>query len=160
MASSQQPQPSLATPSDEDYNEPSQERQEVLQRLQNAIGDVPVRFWAACHVCDLGELVNLTEIKPSAIYTFVCMELSTENFLSLLLLLSPSFYSSTPSFLLSSRFSDIAFLCSPEEIVSPVCGGRDEIGLCRQIRHVTSTGAHFCFRPIHVLVSLHAACQG
>jgi hypothetical protein len=70
MASSQQPQPLLATPSDEDYNQPSQERQEVLQRLQNAIGDVPACFWAACHVCDLGELTKLAsivKIKPSVI---------------------------------------------------------------------------------------------
>jgi hypothetical protein len=59
-------------PSGEDYNEPSQERQEVLQHLQNAIGDVPVCFWAACHVCDLGELsklASIAKIKPSVIHT-------------------------------------------------------------------------------------------
>jgi hypothetical protein len=69
MASPQQLQPPLAIPSpntDEDYNQPSQERQEVLQRLQNAIGDVPVCFWAVCHVCDLGQLTHLATIADMA----------------------------------------------------------------------------------------------
>jgi hypothetical protein len=70
MASSQQQHPLQTTLSDEDYNEPSQERVELLQRLQNAIGAVPVCFWATCHVCDLGELAklaNIAEMKPSII---------------------------------------------------------------------------------------------
>lgn len=54
---------------DEDYNLPSEERLGLLQRLQDAFGDAPPHFWAACHLCDikkLAVLVQIAEISPEA----------------------------------------------------------------------------------------------
>lgn len=45
----------------EDYNIPSTERVALLQRLQEAVGDVPPYFWAACQICDLKILEKLVE---------------------------------------------------------------------------------------------------
>ncbi len=45
----------------EDYNIPSAERVALLQRLQEAVGDVPPYFWAACQICDLKTLEKLAE---------------------------------------------------------------------------------------------------
>jgi hypothetical protein len=42
---------------DKDYNIPSEERFRLLQRIQDALGDVPPTFWAAAHVCDIGKLL-------------------------------------------------------------------------------------------------------
>ena len=69
MPPSQQP---LIT--DEDCNLPSQERLSLLERLQVSLGDVPPRFWAACHLCDLQKLallVQTAELNPDAIYIVV-----------------------------------------------------------------------------------------
>ena len=46
----------------EDYNVPSVAREALLQTLQNAVGDVPLHFWAACQLCDLKSLEGLTEL--------------------------------------------------------------------------------------------------
>ncbi len=57
---------------DEDYNEPSVERQEILNRLHEALGEVPKHFWAACHVCDVQRLCQLAEVAvtfPSLVRT-------------------------------------------------------------------------------------------
>ena len=65
MASSQQP---LFT--DEDCNLPSQERVGLLQRLDHLLGDVPLHFWAACHLCDLqglALLVKTAEVNPNIV---------------------------------------------------------------------------------------------
>jgi hypothetical protein len=54
----------------EDFNIPSQERIALLERLQEAIGDVPPYFWAACQVCDLqalGKLVEVAHISPAIV---------------------------------------------------------------------------------------------
>ncbi|KAF4631716.1 hypothetical protein G7Y89_g6415 [Cudoniella acicularis] len=56
-------------PTDEDYNLPSEERVSLLQHLQDAFGDAPPHFWAACYLCDIKELkvlVQITEISPKA----------------------------------------------------------------------------------------------
>jgi hypothetical protein len=55
---------------EEDVNQPTQERLSLLGRLQTAIGDCPPHFWAACHLCDLDALdrmVRQAEIDPHAI---------------------------------------------------------------------------------------------
>src|SRR6266487_808016 len=65
MASSQQP---LFT--DEDCNLPSQERVALLKRLDHLLGDVPLHFWAACHLCDLqglALLVKTAELNPNIV---------------------------------------------------------------------------------------------
>ncbi|KAK9364484.1 hypothetical protein V1509DRAFT_636229 [Lipomyces kononenkoae] len=40
----------------EDFNIPSAERVAQLKLLQEAIGDVPPYFWAACQVCHVEAL--------------------------------------------------------------------------------------------------------
>ena len=60
----------LPQQADEDYNLPSEERLSLLQRLQDAFGDGPPHFWAACHLCDtkmLLVLVQVAQISPEAI---------------------------------------------------------------------------------------------
>lgn len=47
---------------EEDFNVPSAARKVQLERLQSLIGDVPVFFWAACHVCDLKSLQGLADL--------------------------------------------------------------------------------------------------
>ncbi|KAJ8062621.1 hypothetical protein OCU04_009144 [Sclerotinia nivalis] len=43
----------------ENYNLPTVERVALLKQLQEAIGDVPPHFWAACQICDLDALKGL-----------------------------------------------------------------------------------------------------
>lgn len=65
MPPSQQP---LFT--DEDCNLPSQERFNLLERLQISLGDIPPHFWAACHLCDvqkLALLVQTAELNPNIV---------------------------------------------------------------------------------------------
>ncbi|TVY44304.1 hypothetical protein LOCC1_G005056 [Lachnellula occidentalis] len=62
----------MASPqqADEDYNLSSDERLGLLQRLQDAFGDGPPHFWAACHLCDtemLLVLVQIAQINPGTI---------------------------------------------------------------------------------------------
>jgi hypothetical protein len=45
----------------EDFNIPTAERVALLERLQEAMGDAPPYFWAACQVCDLKALDDLVE---------------------------------------------------------------------------------------------------
>ncbi|KAE8443742.1 hypothetical protein EG329_001422 [Mollisiaceae sp. DMI_Dod_QoI] len=54
----------------EDFNQPSPERQGLLNTLQEAIGDIPPCFWALCQVCDLQALEALIEharISPGTV---------------------------------------------------------------------------------------------
>ncbi|KAH7317338.1 hypothetical protein BKA65DRAFT_483571 [Rhexocercosporidium sp. MPI-PUGE-AT-0058] len=56
---------------DEDCNLPSQERVSLLERLQISLGDVPPRFWAACHLCDVRKLellVQTAELNPNIVH--------------------------------------------------------------------------------------------
>jgi hypothetical protein len=65
MPPSQQP---LFT--DEDCNLPSQERLNLLERLQTSLGDIPPHFWAACHLCDLQKLallVQTADLNPNIV---------------------------------------------------------------------------------------------
>jgi hypothetical protein len=48
-------------PTEEDYNLPSEERRALLQRFQEALGDVPPHFWAACQLCDMKSLEALVK---------------------------------------------------------------------------------------------------
>jgi hypothetical protein len=55
---------------EEDFNLPGPERASLLKLLQEAIGDVPPHFWAACQVCDLEalkDLVIVASVKPAII---------------------------------------------------------------------------------------------
>jgi hypothetical protein len=55
----------------EDFNIPSEERVALLKRLQDAIGDVPPHFWAACQVCHVEALerwVEIARISPNVVY--------------------------------------------------------------------------------------------
>jgi len=55
---------------DEDCNLPSQERLNLLERLQISLGDIPPHFWAACHLCDvqkLALLVQTAELNPNIV---------------------------------------------------------------------------------------------
>jgi hypothetical protein len=45
----------------EDFNIPSVERVALLERLQEAMGNAPPSFWAACQICDLKALEKLIE---------------------------------------------------------------------------------------------------
>jgi hypothetical protein len=45
----------------EDFNIPGAERVALLERLQEAMGDGPPYFWAACQICDLKALEKLVE---------------------------------------------------------------------------------------------------
>lgn len=57
----------------EDYNIPSPERVALLAHLQEAIGDVPPHFWAACQVCELKALEMFIEcgcISPPVLRVF------------------------------------------------------------------------------------------
>lgn len=47
---------------EEDFNIPCAERKVQLERLQNAIGDVPIYFWAACQICDIKSLEGLADL--------------------------------------------------------------------------------------------------
>jgi hypothetical protein len=82
----------MASP--EDYNLPSGERLGLLQRLQDAFGDAPPHFWAACYLCNIKELVvlvQIAEINPKAIRVLArqtrimvaCCKLNSLRFLSL-----------------------------------------------------------------------------
>ena len=54
----------------EDPNLPTPERIALLERLQEAIGDAPPRFWAACQICDIKAIetfVELARISPAAV---------------------------------------------------------------------------------------------
>jgi hypothetical protein len=46
----------------EDFNIPSAERVALLKHLQEAMGDGPPYFWAACQICDLKALEKLVEV--------------------------------------------------------------------------------------------------
>ncbi|TVY17235.1 hypothetical protein LARI1_G005530 [Lachnellula arida] len=62
---------SLQQADEEDYNLPSEERLGLLQRLQDACGDGPPHFWAACHLCDTKKLlvlVQIAEMSPETIH--------------------------------------------------------------------------------------------
>ncbi|KAK9311769.1 hypothetical protein V1524DRAFT_473140 [Lipomyces starkeyi] len=57
----------------EDFNIPSAERVAQLNLLQEAIGDVPPYFWAACQVCHveaLKKLVKVASISPAIVRVF------------------------------------------------------------------------------------------
>lgn len=46
---------------------PTPERLDRLQRLENLIGLVPIYFWAAAHICDMGKLdlfIQIAELSP------------------------------------------------------------------------------------------------
>lgn len=43
-------------PTGEDFNQPSEERLQLLKQLQSELGDVPKYYWAACQVCDIEKL--------------------------------------------------------------------------------------------------------
>jgi len=45
----------------EDFNQPSPERINLLERLEEVIGTVTPHFWAACQVCDLRALEQLLD---------------------------------------------------------------------------------------------------
>jgi hypothetical protein len=65
MPPSQQP---LFT--DEYCNLPSQERLNLLERLQISLGHIPPHFWAACHLCDLQKLallVQTADLNPNIV---------------------------------------------------------------------------------------------
>jgi hypothetical protein len=54
----------------EDFNIPSVERVTLLERLQEAMGNAPPSFWAACQICDLKaleKLIELARISPGAV---------------------------------------------------------------------------------------------
>ncbi|KAK9237011.1 hypothetical protein V1525DRAFT_426658 [Lipomyces kononenkoae] len=56
-----------------DFNIPSAERVAQLKLLQEAIGDVPSYFWAACQVCHveaLKKLVKVASISPAIVRVF------------------------------------------------------------------------------------------
>ncbi len=50
---------------EEDFNQPSPERVDLLKRLHEKLSEqgVPLHFWAACQICDLGALAELAENK-------------------------------------------------------------------------------------------------
>jgi len=51
----------------EGLNVPTPERLDRLQRLENLIGPVPIYFWAAAHICDMGKLdlfIQIAELSP------------------------------------------------------------------------------------------------
>jgi hypothetical protein len=48
--------------SDEDFNIPSARRQQLLGQLHSLVGEVPVHFWAACHLCDIQRLEIFVQI--------------------------------------------------------------------------------------------------
>ncbi|KAH8807350.1 hypothetical protein F5884DRAFT_899760 [Xylogone sp. PMI_703] len=53
---------------DEDYNEPSEERIETLEKLNAALGiEVSRHFWAAYYACDIATLKQLLEVSPKII---------------------------------------------------------------------------------------------
>ncbi|KAK9319847.1 hypothetical protein V1517DRAFT_348725 [Lipomyces orientalis] len=57
----------------EDFNIPGAERAAQLKLLQEAIGDVPPYFWAACQVCHveaLKKLVKVASISPAIVRVF------------------------------------------------------------------------------------------
>ncbi|KAK9237058.1 hypothetical protein V1525DRAFT_405181 [Lipomyces kononenkoae] len=57
----------------EDFNIPSAERVAQLELLQEAIGNVPPEFWAACQVCHveaLKKLVKVASISPAIVRVF------------------------------------------------------------------------------------------
>jgi hypothetical protein len=57
----------------EDFNIPSKEREALLTRLQDAIGDVPPHFWAACQVCHvkaLEKLVKVARTSPDIVHIY------------------------------------------------------------------------------------------
>jgi hypothetical protein len=57
----------------EDFNIRSEERDNLLKHLQDAIGDVPPHFWAACQVCPveaLEKFVKLARISPDIVCAF------------------------------------------------------------------------------------------
>jgi hypothetical protein len=57
----------------EDFNIPSKEREALLTRLQDAIGDVPPHFWAACQVCHIEaveKFVKVAHISPVIVRAF------------------------------------------------------------------------------------------
>ncbi|TAQ91193.1 hypothetical protein B7494_g486 [Chlorociboria aeruginascens] len=45
----------------EDFNQPGPERIELLERLQEKVGNLPPHFWATCQICDLGALERLLQ---------------------------------------------------------------------------------------------------
>ena len=51
----------------EAFNQPSQERIDLLKRLQEKMGSVTPHFWAACHICDIGALEHLLELEEFAL---------------------------------------------------------------------------------------------
>ncbi|KAH8803304.1 hypothetical protein F5884DRAFT_903871 [Xylogone sp. PMI_703] len=60
----------------EDFNQPSQERTLLLERLHKAIhADVPVHFWAACHFCGIDALSSLTNTAEHDVNAVLAMAL-------------------------------------------------------------------------------------
>jgi len=47
----------------EDFNQPITERIKLLERLHEQIGTVAPHFWAACQICDLGALEEISQQK-------------------------------------------------------------------------------------------------
>ncbi|KAH8645379.1 hypothetical protein BGZ60DRAFT_392773, partial [Tricladium varicosporioides] len=52
----------------EDFNQPSPERIDLLERLEEAIGDVTPHFWAACQICDLNKLNSFLQVPNPDVY--------------------------------------------------------------------------------------------
>lgn len=63
LVASEPASPALPLPSSEDFNHRSQERSDLLQRLDAVLqGDLVSRyFWAACQVCDMDRLKSLVD---------------------------------------------------------------------------------------------------
>lgn len=57
------PQQARPEPTAEEFNQPSEERVQLLQQLQSELGDVPKYYWAACQVCDIEQLKILVQIS-------------------------------------------------------------------------------------------------
>ncbi len=61
----------MNTIGEEDFNQPSPERVDLLKRLHEKISKfaeaagIPLHFWAACQVCDLGALAKLVDDSTS-----------------------------------------------------------------------------------------------
>jgi hypothetical protein len=55
----------------EDFIQPSPERSDLLERLEEKIGSVTPHFWAACQICDLGALEKISQYEVPIIQPMV-----------------------------------------------------------------------------------------
>ncbi len=53
----------MSTMGEEDFNQPSPERVDLLKRLHGKLSEqgVPRHFWAACQICDLSALKKIVD---------------------------------------------------------------------------------------------------